>query len=494
MKLAKKITLGVFIALLLGAVIGLGIWVARNYSKITSETDLYTYEELLDHGEKRYEDGLQAGEDNRVLVEAYLKQIHSLENQKEELSLEIVRLKAEGYDDKERIETLEAQQLEYQNEITRLNGLLKAYENLANEVYEVSFYIMQPNGNNVLYETKLVKLGNCVTNLIVPEETNEYSFKFWTLDKQTEVDPLTVEISANTTFYGVVAPKYEIQYIFPDTTITKYVVENTTLDLFESSPSNEYEIVGWKNESGEMVDMANVFATKDTSFTAEISLNIDYEMLEVAVINKIGDSNLCDSSSVTWVEFEYVSMEEQVLFVLYNTDFSTTDKGDLVYFDLTNGGEFNEEIQSNASLVEKVSSASVMEGYEFLYLLGEEFAIQYLKKEYCAQYKVEKAYFDYRLEKWMPKTYYLPSFNNDYILLTPIDILTKDSSWLNTKDMVDRFSIIVEKIPNEQLKFEINKNNKVAKINDNVINKISDYVGNLYVILSLYSFEIIFLL
>lgn len=86
----------------------------------------------------------------------------------------------------------------------------------------------------------------------------------------------------------------------------------------------------------------------------------------------------------------------------------------------------------------------------------EEFAIQYLKKEYCAQYKVEKAYFDYRLEKWMPKTYYLPSFNNDYILLTPIDILTKDSSWLNTKDMVDRFSIIVEKIPNEQLKFEIN--------------------------------------
>ena len=86
----------------------------------------------------------------------------------------------------------------------------------------------------------------------------------------------------------------------------------------------------------------------------------------------------------------------------------------------------------------------------------EEFATKYLKKEYCAQYKVEKAYFDYRLERWMPKNYYLPSFNNDYILLTPIDILTKDSSWLNTKDMINRFSIIVEKIPNEQIKFEIN--------------------------------------
>lgn len=36
----------------------------------------------------------------------------------------------------------------------------------------------------------------------------------------------------------------------------------------------------------------------------------------------------------------------------------------------------------------------------------------------------------------------------------------------------------------KKLSLELYKNNKVARINDNVINKISDYIGNLYVILS----------
>ncbi len=86
----------------------------------------------------------------------------------------------------------------------------------------------------------------------------------------------------------------------------------------------------------------------------------------------------------------------------------------------------------------------------------QEFCKKYIKPEYCAMFNVERAYFDYNLEKWMTKQFYLPKFNDEYILLTPIDILTKDSSWLNTNDMVDRFSMIVEKIPNDQLKFDIN--------------------------------------
>lgn len=86
----------------------------------------------------------------------------------------------------------------------------------------------------------------------------------------------------------------------------------------------------------------------------------------------------------------------------------------------------------------------------------QDFAQKYLKNEHCKMFKVDKAYFDYKLERWMPKQYYLPFINDEYIILTPIDMLTKDSSWLNTNDMLDRFYLIVEKIPNEQLKFEIN--------------------------------------
>lgn len=88
--------------------------------------------------------------------------------------------------------------------------------------------------------------------------------------------------------------------------------------------------------------------------------------------------------------------------------------------------------------------------------ITQEFAKKYLKKEHCKIFMVDKVYFDYKLERWMPRQYYLPFFNDEYIMLTPIDILTKDSSWLNTGDMLDRFYLIVEKIPNDQLKFEIN--------------------------------------
>lgn len=92
----------------------------------------------------------------------------------------------------------------------------------------------------------------------------------------------------------------------------------------------------------------------------------------------------------------------------------------------------------------------------------QEFSKKHVKPEYCDMFNVEKAYFDYNLERWMSKQFYLPKFDNEYILLTPIDILTKDSSWLNTYDMIDKFSMVVEKIPNDQLKFDIN--NYLAKL------------------------------
>lgn len=92
----------------------------------------------------------------------------------------------------------------------------------------------------------------------------------------------------------------------------------------------------------------------------------------------------------------------------------------------------------------------------------QEFAKQHIDKKHCNVFNVEKVYFDYKLEKWMPQKYYLPEYNGEYILLTPIDILTKDTSWLNTNDMIERFPLIVEKIPNEQLKFDIN--NYLAKL------------------------------
>lgn len=72
-------------------------------------------------------------------------------------------------------------------------------------------------------------------------------------------------------------------------------------------------------------------------------------------------------------------------------------------------------------------------------------------------YTVKDAYFDYQFERWMPRQYRLPvGPQGDFVLLTPKDILTRDDTWINSGDMLDRFPEISEAVENEQLRAHIN--------------------------------------
>jgi len=68
---------------------------------------------------------------------------------------------------------------------------------------------------------------------------------------------------------------------------------------------------------------------------------------------------------------------------------------------------------------------------------------------------VDKVYFDYKLERWMPKQFTLPFIFQDYVLLTPKDLLTKDENWINSQDLRADFEGICNSIPNDQLRFEV---------------------------------------
>ena len=56
----------------------------------------------------------------------------------------------------------------------------------------------------------------------------------------------------------------------------------------------------------------------------------------------------------------------------------------------------------------------------------------------------------------MPRTFKLPNFDNDFVILTPKDILTKDETWISHGDMVRNFDEIPDAVPNHQLRGEIN--------------------------------------
>ena len=93
---------------------------------------------------------------------------------------------------------------------------------------------------------------------------------------------------------------------------------------------------------------------------------------------------------------------------------------------------------------------------EYLLQYTETFARNYLLPEQCKNVAVEKVVFDYEREVWRPGRFYLPYFNDDYVILTPKDILTKDENWINANDMRHRFLEITASLPNDELRDQIN--------------------------------------
>lgn len=93
----------------------------------------------------------------------------------------------------------------------------------------------------------------------------------------------------------------------------------------------------------------------------------------------------------------------------------------------------------------------------FLLEYTEKFAKLYLDDSQCKTFWVEKNKFNYETEIWERKQYYLPCYDNDYIILTPKDILTRESTWINKEDMYRRFEHLPFSIENDVLRMQINQ-------------------------------------
>ena len=92
----------------------------------------------------------------------------------------------------------------------------------------------------------------------------------------------------------------------------------------------------------------------------------------------------------------------------------------------------------------------------FLLEYTQEFAQTHIKEEYRRKVKVSKVRFNYSTESWEYGIFELPYFNNDYVLLTPKDMLTRDQAWINKADLYDHFDVIPPAIPDDQLRAQVN--------------------------------------
>lgn len=92
------------------------------------------------------------------------------------------------------------------------------------------------------------------------------------------------------------------------------------------------------------------------------------------------------------------------------------------------------------------------------------FALTYLNPSQRRLFVVERAEFDYTTKTWLSREYTLPVHplkQDQFVLLTPIDLLTKDETFINMTDMRSTFDIIVNAVvPGSNLRQQVNDHYK----------------------------------
>jgi hypothetical protein len=93
--------------------------------------------------------------------------------------------------------------------------------------------------------------------------------------------------------------------------------------------------------------------------------------------------------------------------------------------------------------------------HEYLLSYTQTFAVRHIEPALRRKVAVRKVRFNYQTETWETASFDLPWYLNDYVLLTPKDMLTRDETWINKTDLIDNFQGIPESIPNAQLRAQI---------------------------------------
>lgn len=111
---------------------------------------------------------------------------------------------------------------------------------------------------------------------------------------------------------------------------------------------------------------------------------------------------------------------------------------------------------------DKISDFTTNLILEFILKYTEDFSGKHIDKKFIKKTMINKVNFNYMTETWVPKSFNLPYFNGDYVLICPKDILTKDDNWISHKELVEDFSGIVSALSSTALRNNIN--NYIQKI------------------------------
>lgn len=275
MKTWKKWLIAVF-SIILVAGITLGtIWLVNNWDALTSDTTLYTQEDIDD----AYEQGLNDAGYEVILQ--YQEQIAIIQGQLEESQIKVGNLTdslnqalAQHEIDQETIAGYLDDITELNNTITDLNNqiklyqeLLEAYEN--SDKYEVVFYLVQ-NGEQTPYDAQVVEPNGYLSDVVEPEG----NFEGWSLSIGGElIDDLTeIQITEDTNIYGTFYQT--VTFMVND---EEYSTQQVGYNKYATEPEEPtvqyYTFEGWTLNGEDVVTVNTYQITQGTTFIAKLTRN-----------------------------------------------------------------------------------------------------------------------------------------------------------------------------------------------------------------------------
>lgn len=193
-------------------VLAFGIsWLCMNWKNLTSDTKLYTESELQEYGDQREQAVREEYAEFKAQYDLAMSKLAVAKENEASLQAQLDEEKSKTEQNTARIAELESQleqanadKLSFQNEVTRLKGLLDSYADIAQETYEITFY----NGDEI-YTTRAIAMTNPV---IGNDETigtplrEDYEFVGWSLTSDGDILNLnTYSFEQSTNLYAIFA-------------------------------------------------------------------------------------------------------------------------------------------------------------------------------------------------------------------------------------------------------------------------------------------------
>jgi hypothetical protein len=92
-------------------------------------------------------------------------------------------------------------------------------------------------------------------------------------------------------------------------------------------------------------------------------------------------------------------------------------------------------------------TTNLIKGYLLDYT--QRFSMKHVDPRLQQRFALSRVHFDYTSRRWRGDHYNLPVFADDFVILSPKSMLTKDEAWINRSNLLTRFDEIYTAMPDE---------------------------------------------